>query len=71
MMDIELRLSKAFDALKMAIIESLFFLSDLNKLFELHVNASDSVISGVLMQEGHSIAFKSRKLNDTKRRHMA
>lgn len=35
----------------------------------MHTDASDFAIGGVLMQEGHPIAFESRKLNDTERRY--
>ncbi|XP_039044937.1 uncharacterized protein K02A2.6-like [Hibiscus syriacus] len=37
--------------------------------FEVHTDASDFAIGGVLMQEGHPIVFESRKLNDTERRY--
>ena len=61
---------QAFDTLKKAITEEpVFSLPDLNKPFELHTDASDFVIGGVLMQEGHPIAFESRKPNDTERRY--
>ncbi|XP_015946584.1 uncharacterized protein LOC107471601 [Arachis duranensis] len=61
---------KAFDELKAAIIEgSVLALSDYSKVFEVHADASDYAIGGVLMQEGHPIAFESRKLNDTERRY--
>jgi len=43
-------------------------LPDVTKPFELDTDASDFAIGGVLMQEGHSIAFESRKLNDTERK---
>ena len=49
--------------------EPVLSLPDLNKPFELHTDASDFAIGGVLMQEGHPIAFESRKLNDTERRY--
>ena len=34
------------------------------------MDASDFAIGGVLIQEGHPIAFESRKLNDTERRYI-
>ena len=37
------------------------------KPFEVQTDASDFAIGGVLMQEGHPMAFESRKLNDTER----
>lgn len=33
--------------------------------FEVHINASDFVINGVLMKKGHPIAFESKKLYGT------
>ncbi|XP_057755571.1 uncharacterized protein LOC130974733 [Arachis stenosperma] len=42
-------------------------LSNYSKVFEVYTNASNYAIGGVLMQEGHSIAFESHKLNDTER----
>jgi len=57
---------QAFDALKSSITEKLLLsLSDVNKPFELHTDASDFAIRGVLMQERHPIAFESRKLSGT------
>ena len=50
--------------------EPVLALPDHTKAFEVHTNASDFVIGGVLMQEGHPIAYESRKLNDTERRCM-
>ena len=39
------------------------------KVFEVHMDASDFAIGGVLMQDRHLIAFESRKLNDSKRQY--
>ena len=39
------------------------------KAHEVHTDISDYAIGEVLMQEGHPIAFESRKLNETERRY--
>ncbi|KAJ8499601.1 hypothetical protein OPV22_010153 [Ensete ventricosum] len=44
-------------------------LPDYGKSFEVHTDASDFAVGGVLMQEGHPVAYKSRKLNETERRY--
>ncbi|KAI5667977.1 hypothetical protein M9H77_17830 [Catharanthus roseus] len=44
-------------------------LPDYSKSFEVHTDASDFAIGGVLMQDGHPIAYESRKLNETERRY--
>lgn len=36
------------------------------KPYEVETDAPDYAIGGVLMQDGHLVAFESRKLNDTK-----
>ncbi|CAL8989416.1 unnamed protein product [Prunus brigantina] len=60
----------AFDELKKALMEEpVPRLPDLSKPFEVHTDASDFAIGGVLMQDGHPLAFESRKLNDTERRY--
>ncbi|GKC76059.1 reverse transcriptase [Tanacetum coccineum] len=37
--------------------------------FELHTDASDFAIGGILMQDGHPIAFESQKLNEMERKY--
>ena len=44
-------------------------LPDPSMPFEMHTDASEFAIGGVLMQEEHPIAYESRKLNDTERRY--
>ena len=41
---------------------------EFKKLFEVHTDASDFAIGGVLMQEGRPLAFESKKLSDVERR---
>ncbi|GJR49653.1 UvrD-like helicase, ATP-binding domain, P-loop containing nucleoside triphosphate hydrolase [Tanacetum coccineum] len=49
----------AFESLKKAVIEEpVLRLPDVTMPFELHTDASDFSIRGVLMQDGHSIAFE-------------
>ncbi|GJR65635.1 putative nucleotidyltransferase, ribonuclease H [Tanacetum coccineum] len=60
----------AFESLKRAVIEELVLrLPDVTMPFELHMDASNFSIGGVLMQDGHPIAFESRKLNETERKY--
>ena len=57
---------KAFEALKNALTTtSCLQISDSNGDFEVTIDASENAeaIEVVLMQNGHPIAFKSRKLN--------
>ena len=61
---------QAFEDLKKAVTkEPLLVLPYHTKTFEVHIDASEFSIGGVLMQERHLIAFESRKLNDTERRY--
>ncbi|XP_028097072.1 mitogen-activated protein kinase kinase kinase NPK1-like [Camellia sinensis] len=46
-------------------------LPDLGKAFEIQTDASDFALGGVLLQDGHPIAYESRKLNDAERRYPA
>ncbi|CAM8951311.1 unnamed protein product [Rhodiola kirilowii] len=51
---------EAFDSLKKAICEEpVLRLADHTRPFELHTDASDFAIGGVLMQDGHPIAYES------------
>nr|GEW33166.1 uncharacterized protein [Tanacetum cinerariifolium] len=59
-----------FESLKKAVMEEpMLRLPDVTMPFELHTYASDFAIGGVLMQDGHLIAFESQKLNETKRKY--
>nr|GEY17469.1 reverse transcriptase [Tanacetum cinerariifolium] len=61
----------AFESLKKAVMkEPVLRLPDVTIPFELHTDASDFSIGGVLMQDGHPIAFESRKLNETEKKFM-
>lgn len=44
--------------------EPFFALPDHIKRYEVHIDASNFAIGGVLMEKGHPIAYESRKLND-------
>ncbi|RVW47393.1 Retrovirus-related Pol polyprotein from transposon 297 [Vitis vinifera] len=64
------RCQQAFEDLKKVVTEEpVLALPDHTKVFEVHIDASDFAIGGVLMQERHPIAFESRKLNDAERRY--
>ena len=43
---------------------------DMTKSFEVETNASDYALGGILLQDGHPIAYESRKLNETERRYV-
>ena len=43
--------------------ELILRLPNLELLFEVHTDASNKALGGVLVQEGHPIAFESRKLD--------
>ncbi|KAE8694779.1 hypothetical protein F3Y22_tig00110773pilonHSYRG00015 [Hibiscus syriacus] len=61
---------EAFEKIKEAMVnEPVLVLPDYTKPFVVFTDASDVAISGVLMQEGHPVAYESRKLNETERRY--
>ena len=61
---------EAFERLKRAITEEpVPALHDYTKPYEVQTDASNFAIEGVLMQDGHPIAFENRKLNEIERRY--
>ncbi|CAA0822376.1 Uncharacterized mitochondrial protein AtMg00860 [Striga hermonthica] len=55
----------AFDLLKQAVTkEPILKLGKFDQPFEVKIDASDSAIGGVLVQDKHPIAFESHKLKD-------
>ncbi|XP_039056283.1 uncharacterized protein LOC120199174 [Hibiscus syriacus] len=65
-----LKCQSAFDEIKLAMTSKpVLVLPDHTKPFEVFIDASDISIGGVLMQEGHPVAYESRKLNETERRY--
>lgn len=60
----------AFEKLKEAVIqEPVLVLPDHTKPYEVQTDTSDFALGGVLIQEGHPIAYESRKLNDAEKRY--
>ncbi|KAK2968517.1 hypothetical protein RJ640_007427 [Escallonia rubra] len=58
-------------AMKRAMSEDpVLALPDVSKSFEVHTDASDFALGGVLMEECHPVAYESRKLNEEERRYM-
>lgn len=61
---------EAFDNLKVAVSsEPVLRLPDFEIPFEVHTDASDRAIGGVLVQDGHPVAYESRKLKDAEQRY--
>ena len=60
----------AFQKLKDAItLDPLLRLLNLELPFEVHTDAPDRALGGVLVQEGHPVTFESRKLNAVEQRY--
>jgi hypothetical protein len=60
---------KAFETLKGILVKALVLkLPDFDKDFEIHSDASDFAIGGIIVQDGRPVAFENKKLNETKRR---
>ena len=63
-------MSNTFEDLKTTMTRGpILGLVDVSKPFEVEKDASNFALGGVLIQEGHPIAYKSRKLNDAERRY--
>ncbi len=61
--------NEAFETLKGILVKApMLKLPDFDKDFEIHSDASDFAIGGILMQDGRLVAFESKKLSETKRR---
>lgn len=59
----------AFNALKQSLIYApMLAIPDFNKKFVVETDASDKVIVAVLMQENHSLAYRSRVLRPKKQK---
>jgi hypothetical protein len=62
----------AFDKLRRAVTSApMLKLSDFEKAFEVHTDASDKAVGGVLVQKGHPVAFESRKLSEAEQKYSA
>jgi len=60
---------EAFETLKGILVKALVLkLPNFDKDFEIHSDASDFAIGGVLVQERRSVAFESKKLTEKERR---
>jgi hypothetical protein len=61
--------NEAFEILKDILVKVLVLkLLDFDKDFEIHSDASNFAIGGVLVQDRRPLAFESKKLNETKQR---
>ena len=63
---------EAFNKLKEAVTrEPVLVLPDISKPFEVETDASDFALGGVLIQDGHPVAYESRKLSPAEKRYAA
>jgi hypothetical protein len=61
--------NEAFETLKGILVKTpVLKLPDFDKDLEIHSNASDFIIGGVIVQDGKPVAFESKKLSETERR---
>jgi len=61
--------NEAFETLKGILVKALVLkLPDFDKDFEIHSNASNFVIEGILVQDGRLVTFESKKLSEMERR---
>ncbi len=61
--------NEAFETLKGILVKTpVLKLPNFDKDFEIHSNASDFAIEGILVQDGRPMAFESKKLSVTERR---
>jgi len=61
--------NEAFETLKGILVKKpVLKLLDFDKDFEIHFDASDFAIGGILVQEGRPVAFESKKLSEMERR---
>jgi hypothetical protein len=60
---------EAFETLKGILVKApVLKLPDFDKSFEIHSDASDFAIGGVIVQDGRPVAFENKKLSETERR---
>jgi hypothetical protein len=61
--------NEAFETLKGILVKALVLkLPDFNKDFEIHFDASDFTIGGILVQNGRLVTFESKTLSETEQR---
>ncbi len=61
--------NEAFETLKNILVKThVLKLLDFDKDFEIHSNAFNFAIGGILMQDGRPVAFESKKLSEIERK---